>query len=253
MISSFPELHEKWEARRAEERARQEAERAERERIAREEAERKAAEEAKRKEEEERLRREQAEEAGEGEEAGDKEEGEEAGEGEEKAKEEEEEGAAGAPAAEAEPKDIETPELQPSGEDLTLGAGPEEEELVLDSDMPPNTPETEEFKNLRTKFDQDFPQLLSVLKGTNNIEPIAVSVEKETDNLNKEVIKRIEGMCVGTGKMQATVVKRNAKQKKKLESFSNHEKGPRTIVICTVDALMVWFTGFQTILRTFNE
>ena len=65
---------------------------------------------------------------------------------------------------------------------------------MLDSDMPPNTPETEEFKNLRTKFDQDFPQLLSVLKGTNNIEPISVSVEKETDNLNKEVIKRIEGM-----------------------------------------------------------
>lgn len=199
MISSFPELHEKWEARRAEERARQEAERAERERKAREEAERKAAEEAKRKEEEERLRREQAEEAGEGEEAGDKEGGEEAGEGEEKAKEEE--GAAAAAAAEAEPKDTETPELQPSGEDLTLGAGPEEEELVLDSDMPPNTPETEEFKNLRTNFDRDFPQLLSVLKGTNNIEPIAVSVEKETDNLNKEIIRRIEGMCVGTGYM----------------------------------------------------
>lgn len=197
MISSFPELHEKWEARRAEERARQEAERAERERKAREEAERKAAEEAKRKEEEERLRREQAEEAGEGEEAGDKEGGEEAGEGEEKAKEEE--GAAAA--TEAEPKDTETPELQPSGEDLTLGAGPEEEELVLDSDMPPNTPETEEFKNLRTNFDRDFPQLLSVLKGTNNIEPIAVSVEKETDNLNKEIIRRIEGMCVGTGYM----------------------------------------------------
>ena len=47
----FPELHEKWEARRAEERARQEAERAERERKEKEEAERKAAEEAKRKEE----------------------------------------------------------------------------------------------------------------------------------------------------------------------------------------------------------
>ena len=209
MISSFPELHEKWETRRAEERARQEAERAERERIAREEAERKAAEEAKRKaEEEERLRREQAEEAAEGEEAGDKEEGEEAGEGEEKAKEEEEEGAAAATAAaaaattaavvEVESKDIETPELQPSVEDLTLGAGPIEEELVLESDIPPNTPETEEFKNLRTKFDQDFPPLLSVLKGTNNIEPIAVSVEKETDALNKEVIKKIEGMCVGT-------------------------------------------------------
>lgn len=170
------------------------------ERIAREEAERKAAEEAKRKEEEERLRQEQAEEAGEQEEAGDKEEGEEAGEGEEKAKEEAEGGAAAA-VAEADPKDIDTPELRPSGEDLTLGGGPEEEELVLDSDMPPNTPETEEFKNLRTKFDQDFPQLLSVLKGTNNIEPIAVSVEKETDIVNKEVIKRIEGMCVQTGRM----------------------------------------------------
>lgn len=200
MISSFPELHEKWEARRAEERARQEAERIERERKAKEEAERKAAEEAKRKEEEERLRREQAEEAGEGEEAGEKEEGEEAeegkdGEGEAKEEEEEEEAAP----AEAEPKPTETPELQPSGEDLALGTGPEEEELVLDSDMPPNTPETEEFKNLRTNFDRDFPQLLSVLKGTNNIDPIAVSVEKETDALNKEVIKRIEGMHVGTG------------------------------------------------------
>lgn len=200
VISSFPELHEKWEARRAEERARQEAERIERERKAKEEAERKAAEEAKRKEEEERLRREQAEEAGEGEEAGEKEEGEEAeegkdGEGEAKEEEEEEEAAP----AEAEPKPTETPELQPSGEDLTLGTGPEEEELVLDSDMPPNTPETEEFKNLRTNFDRDFPQLLSVLKGTNNIDPIAVSVEKETDALNKEVIKRIEGMHVGTG------------------------------------------------------
>ncbi|KAL9969395.1 hypothetical protein ACROYT_G021608 [Oculina patagonica] len=188
------ELHEKWEARRAEERARQEAERAERERKAREEAERKAAEEAKRKEEEERLRREQAEEAGEGEEGGEKEEGEQAGEGkegEEKAKEEEGEEEEGA-AAETDLKDADTPELQPSGEDLSLGGGPEEEELVLDSDMPPNTPETEEFKNIRTNFDRDFPQLLSVLKGTNNIEPITVSVEKETDNLNKEIVKKIE-------------------------------------------------------------
>lgn len=200
-MSSFPELHEKWEARRAEERARLEAERAERQRIAKEEAERKAAEEAKRKEEEERLRREQAEEAGEGEEAGDKEEGEEAGDGEEKAKEDEDEGAADAAAAAAtvaEPKDTETPEVQPSVDYLTPGAGPEEEELLLGSDIPPNTPETEEFKNLRTKFDQDFPQLLSVLKGSNNIEPIAVSVEKEADSLNKEVIRKIEGMSVGT-------------------------------------------------------
>ena len=198
-MSSFPELHEKWEARRAEERARLEAERAERQRIAKEEAERKAAEEAKRKEEEERLRREQAEEAGEGVEAGDKEEGEEAGDGEEKAKEDEGAADAAADAATvAEPKDTETPELQPSVDYLTPGAGPEEEELLLGSDIPPNTPETEEFKNLRTKFDQDFPQLLSVLKGSNNIEPIAVSVEKEADSLNKEVIRKIEGMSVGT-------------------------------------------------------
>lgn len=209
--SSFPELHEKWEARRAEERARQEEERAERERKAKEEAERKAVEEAKRKEEEERLRREQAEEAGEGEEAGDKQGGGEAGEGkegEEKAKEgegEEEEGA-----AEAEPKEAETPELQPSGEDLSLGGGPEEEELVLDTDMPPNTPETEEFKNIRTNFDRDFPQLLSVLKGTNNIEPISVSVEKETDKLNKEIIKKIEGKHVGTGLVCMYLAEENA-------------------------------------------
>ena len=114
------------------------------------------------------------------------------GEEEKKEEEEEDEGAT----AEAEPKATETPELQPSGEDLSLGAGAEEEELVLDTDMPPNTPETEEFKNLRTNYDRDFPQLLSVLKGTNNIEPILVSVEKEMDNLNKEVIKRIEGKHV---------------------------------------------------------
>ena len=60
--------------------------------------------------------------------------------------------------------------------------------------MPPNTPETEEFKNLRTNFDRDFPQLFSVLKGTNNIDPITVSVDKETDALNNDIVKRIEGM-----------------------------------------------------------
>lgn len=215
-VICFPELHEKWEARRAEERARQEAERAERERKAKEEAERKAAEEAKRKEEEERLRREQAEEAGEGEEAGDKEGGEEAGEGkevEEKAKEEEGEEEEGAAAAEAKLKDVDTPELQPSGEDLSLGGGPEEEELVLDTDMPPNTPETEEFRNNRVNFERDFPQLLSVLKGTNNIEPISVSVEKEADKLNKEIIKKIEGEHVGT--RLAKLAEETAQKKKR--------------------------------------
>ena len=194
----FPELHEKWEARRAEERARQEAERAERERKEKEEAERRAAEEAKRREEEERIRQEQAEEIGEGEEGEQKVEGEDSKEekaGEEEGKEEEEEVDPGA-TAEAELKATEIPEAQPSAEDLSFGTGPEEEELNLDSDMPPNIPETEEFKNLRTNYDRDFTQLLSVLKGTNNIEPIMVSVEKEPDELNKEVVKKVEGKNV---------------------------------------------------------
>ena len=187
------ELHEKWEARRAEERARLEAERAERERKAKEEAERKAAEEARRKAEEERLQQEQAEAAGEGE---GEEEGKEAEEGKEEATEEakeDEDGEESAP-AEAEPKATDSAELQPSAEDLSLDTAAEEGELSLDKDTPPNTPETEDFKNLRTNFDRDFPQLLSVLKGTNNIDPIAVSVEKEMDALNTEIIKRIEGM-----------------------------------------------------------
>ena len=187
------ELHKKWETRRAEERARQEAARAERERREKE-AERRAAEEALRKAEEERLRQEQAEAAGEGEGegAGDKEEGKEAEEekeGQEQAKEEEEEEEAATG-----PKASDSTELQPSAEDLSLEAAPEEEEFPLDSDMPPNLPETEEFKNVRTNYDRDFPQLLSVLKGTNNLDLISVSVEQEVDALNKEIIRRVEGM-----------------------------------------------------------
>ena len=188
------ELHKKWEARRAEERARLEAARAERERREKEEAERRAAEEAQRKAEEERLRQEQAEAAGEGEGegAGDKEEGKEAEEekeGQEQAKEEEEEEEAATG-----PKASDSTELQPSAEDLSLEAAPEEEEFPLDSDMPPNLPETEEFKNVRTNYDRDFPQLLSVLKGTSNLDLISVSVEQEVDALNKEIIRRVEGM-----------------------------------------------------------
>ena len=173
-----------------------EAERAERERKAREEAERKAAEEARRKAEEERLRQEQAEAAGEGEgeEAGEKQEekeGEEGKETQEEAKEEDEDEGA---TAEAEAKSSDSIELQPSAEDLALDAAPDEVEFSLDNDMPPNTPETEDFKNLRTNYDRDFPQLLSVLKGTNNIDPIMMSVEKEIDTLKKDVIRRVEGM-----------------------------------------------------------
>ena len=189
------ELHKKWETRRAEERARLEAARAERERREKEEAERRAAEEAQRKAEEERLRQEQAEAAGEGEGEGaeDKEEGKEAEEekeGQEQAKEEEEEEEEAATG----PKASDSTELQPSAEDLSLEAAPEEEEFPLDSDMPPNLPETEEFKNVRTNYDRDFPQLLSVLKGTNNLDLISVSVEQEVDALNKEIIRRVEGM-----------------------------------------------------------
>lgn len=79
--------------------------------------------------------------------------------------------------------------------------------------MPPNTPETEEFKNIRTNFDRDFPQLLSVLKGTNNIEPITVSVEKETDKLNKEIVQKIEGKHAGTGQGKSRYRKHSAKNK----------------------------------------
>lgn len=188
------ELHKKWEARRAEERARLEAVRAERERREKEEAERRAAEEAQRKAEEERLRQEQAEAAGEGEGegAGDKEEGKEAEEekeGQEQAKEEEEEEEVATG-----PKASDSTELQPSAEDLSLEAAPEEEEFPLDSDMPPNLSETEEFKNVRTNYDRDFPQLLSVLKGTSNLDLISVSVENEVDTLNKEIIRRVEGI-----------------------------------------------------------
>ena len=189
------ELHKKWETRRAAKRARLEAERAERERREREEAERRAAEEAQRKAEEERLRQEQAEATGEGEGEGaaDKQEGKDAEEDKEgqkqaKEEEEEEEAVAGPKASDS------STELQPSAEDLSLEAAPEDEELPLDSEMPPNLPETEEFKNVRTNYDRDFPQLLSVLKGMNNLDLISVSVEKEVDALNKEIIRRVEGM-----------------------------------------------------------
>ena len=188
-------MSEKWEARRAEKRARLEEERAERERIAKEEAARKAGEEAEKKAEEERLRQEQAAAEGEGEEGPEKEGGQEARDGQEGQDEEtkdaeEEENVP----SETEPKPVDSVEPHPLVEDLAAGPSLEEEDLNLDGDLPPpNEPETEEFKNLRTNFDRDHPQLLSVLKGTNNIDPIVVSVEKEVQAMNEEVLKTVEG------------------------------------------------------------
>ncbi|XP_067049308.1 adenylate kinase 9-like [Acropora muricata] len=188
------ELSEKWEARHAEKRARLEEERAERERRAKEEEARKAAEEAKEKAEEERLRQEQAAAEGKGEEGPEKgegqgaEDGQEGQDGERKDAEEEE-----SVPSEAEAKPVDSVEPHPLGEDLTAGPSLEEEDLNLDGDLPPpNEPETEEFRNLRTNFDRDYPQLLSVLKGTNNIDPIVVSVEQEVQAMNEEVLKKVE-------------------------------------------------------------
>lgn len=182
-------MSEKWEARHAEKRARLEEERAERERRAKEEETRKAAEEAKEKAEEERLRQEQAAAEGKGEEGPEKEEGQE-GQDEERKDAEEEENVP----SEAEPKSVDSVEPHPLAEDLAAGPALEEEDLNLDGDLPlPNEPETEEFKNLRTNFDRDYPQLLSVLKGTNNIDPIVVSVEQEVQAMNEEVLKTVEG------------------------------------------------------------
>ena len=188
-------MSEKWEARHAEKRARLEEERAERERRAKEEEARKVAEEAKEKAEEERLRQEQAAAEGKGEEGPEKgegqgaEDGQEGQDGERKDAEEEE-----SVPSEAEAKPVDSVEPHPLDEDLTAGRSLEEEDLNLDGDLPPpNEPETEEFRNLRTNFDRDYPQLLSVLKGTNNIDPIVVSVEQEVQAMNEEVLKTVEG------------------------------------------------------------
>ena len=187
--------------RRAEERARQEAERVEQERIAREEAARKAEEEARRKVELERLKQERAEaEEGGQEEEGGGEDGE--GEGGDEGKEEDEEGAEKLEEEEEEEEEVESQkggppqlkvtesaELHPSEEDLTVT----DEDEQLDKDFPPDLPETEEFKSQRATFERDFPPLIAIIKGTNNLEPIPISVEKDEENLNKEVTKKIEG------------------------------------------------------------
>ena len=188
-----------WEARRVERKARLEAERAEKERKAKEEAARKAAEEARKKAEEERRRQEEAEAEGdekeEGEEVTEKEEEKEAEDGQEVQDEETKEAEEEAKdiSSEAEPKPVDSVELRPSAEDLVVKPSAGEGDFILEGDLPPaNEPETEEFKSLRATFDRDFPQLLSVLKGT-NIDPIVVSVERETEEMNKEVLKTIEG------------------------------------------------------------
>ena len=186
--------------RRAEERARQEAERVEQERIAREEAARKAEEEARRKVELERLKQERAEaEEGGQEEEGGGEDGE--GEGGDEGKEEDEEGAEKLEEEEEEEevesqkggppqlKVTDSAELHPSEEDLTVT----DEDEQLNKDFPPDLPETEEFKSQRATFERDFPPLIAIIKGTNNLEPIPISVEKDEENMNKEVTKKIEG------------------------------------------------------------
>lgn len=192
-------LNEMWEARRVERKARLEAERAEKERKAKEEAARKAAEEARKKAEEERRRQEEAEAEGdekeEGEEVTEKEEEKEAEDGQEVQDEETKEAEEEAKeiSSEAEPKPVDSVELRPSAEDLVVKPSAGEGDFILEGDLPPaNEPETEEFKSLRANFDRDFPQLLSVLKGTNNIDPIVVSVERETEEMNKEVLKTVE-------------------------------------------------------------
>ena len=186
----------KWEVKRAEEKARQEAERLEQERLRREEAERKAEEEARQKAELERLKQEQAE-AADGEQG--QEEGGDGAEGEAEAGEEgkdDEDDKAEAEEAEAvsqgdtpELKVTDSDELHPSEEDLS--AAPEED--PRESDFPPDLPETEEFKAQRASFERDFQALVSIIKGTNNLEPIFIGVDKEGEALGMEVIKKVEG------------------------------------------------------------
>ena len=182
--------------KRAEEKARQEAERLEQERLRREEAERKAEEEARQKAELERLKQEQAE-AADGEHG--QEEGEDGAEGEAEAGEEgKDDEDDKAEAEEAEPasqgdtpelKVTDSDELHPSEEDLS--AAPEED--PRESDFPPDLPETEEFKAQRASFERDFQALVSIIKGTNNLEPIFIGVDKEEEALGMEVIKKVEG------------------------------------------------------------
>lgn len=182
--------------KRAEEKARQEAERLEQERLRREEAERKAEEEARRKAELERLKQEQAEaadgeegqEEGEGGAEGDAEGGED-GKDDEEDKIEPEEGETATQGETPELKVTDSEELHPSEEDLT--AAPEED--PRDSEFPPDLPETEEFKSQRIAFERDFQALISIIKGTNNLEPIFVGVDKEEEAIGKEVIKKVEG------------------------------------------------------------
>jgi hypothetical protein len=180
-------LHAKWDERRAAERANNQAIRAEEERLRQEEEAQKAAEEAKRTAEAEAI-------LAEAESIREKEEvkSETAAEDDEAKPEEQK-------PVETEEKDDSSenasPDLKgsastrPSDEDLP---GEGEEDLQLDKDTPPDSPETEDFKRLRTNFDRDSVQLLSVIKGT--IEPIIVSTENNVEEIAKEVIKKIEGV-----------------------------------------------------------
>ena len=174
------------------EKARIEAERAEQERLEREEAARIAAEEARLREEEERAAAERAV-AGEGDEGGEA--GEPKNDAEDKEGPEEEKETEDAKAAdhlEAKPTEsldsVKTPEEELQSRESEEVLAP----LNLESDIPPDTPETEEYKKLRVEHDRDFSQLISVVKGINNIDPVFVSVEKEIQAVSSEVVRRVE-------------------------------------------------------------
>ena len=180
----FSELVQVWEQRRQADIARIEAERAEKERLEREAAAKKAAEEA-------MLREKEMDEA-----AKEGEEGEDEDVGEKKSDAEEDKG------EEMEPVAAELLEVKPSEsvdsiktqEEELQSRGSEEvlPPLNFDSEMPPDTPETEAFKKLRLDYDRDFSQLISVVKGTNNVEPIFASIEPGPEDLMSEIVGRVE-------------------------------------------------------------
>ena len=49
------------------------------------------------------------------------------------------------------------------------------------------------YQTLRTTFDNNCQQLMAIVKGTNNLEPMTISCENDEDNLLEEAIKAVEG------------------------------------------------------------
>ena len=50
------------------------------------------------------------------------------------------------------------------------------------------------YQTLRTTFDNNCQQLMAIVNGTNNLEPMTISVENDEDNLLEEAIKAVEGI-----------------------------------------------------------